>query len=213
MEIAQSDAAAAVDWLRSETYRAYERPESEVTGNEADNFERRAPGTAGMRDGVRYNIYESKDGHVLFMASEQAFWKNFCEGVGRPELFEAHPGSKYADHAVGNVELRKELRDIFRTRTTVEWLQFGGEVNTPIAPVNTPQTLADDPQFHDRLGWIPKERLGADQLPLPVKVVGDELPEPEMAPTVGQHTDAVLRDVLGYDDERLAALRDAGALG
>ena len=69
-----------------------------------------------MKDGVRYNIYESKDGHVLFMASEREFWKNFCEGVGRPELFEQHPGSKYADHAIGNVELRKELRDIFRTR-------------------------------------------------------------------------------------------------
>src|SRR3954469_20356461 len=92
LEVAQSDSAAAVDWLRSETWRSYERPESEVTGNKADNYARRPPGTAGMKDGVRYNIYESSDGHVLFMASEQAFWKNFCEGVGRPELFEAHPG-------------------------------------------------------------------------------------------------------------------------
>ncbi|HMQ28067.1 MAG TPA: CoA transferase, partial [Acidimicrobiales bacterium] len=122
MEIAQSDAAAAIDWLRSETYRAYERPESEVTGNAADDYVRRAPGTAGMKDGVRYNLYESADGHVLFMASEREFWKNFCEGVGRPELFEAHPGSKYADHAVGNTALRAELGDIFRTRTSKEWL-------------------------------------------------------------------------------------------
>ena len=44
LEIAQSDAAAAMDWLRSETYKAYERPESEVTGNKADGYERRAPG-------------------------------------------------------------------------------------------------------------------------------------------------------------------------
>src|SRR5713226_4056647 len=82
LEIAQSDAAAAMDWLRSESWKAYERPESEVYGNKADDYERRAPGTAGMEDGVRYQIYRSKDGHVLFMASEQAFWKNFCEGVG-----------------------------------------------------------------------------------------------------------------------------------
>jgi crotonobetainyl-CoA:carnitine CoA-transferase CaiB-like acyl-CoA transferase len=213
MEVAQSDAAAAVDWLRSETYRAYERPEDEVTGNKADGYARRAPGTAGMRDGVRYNIYESKDGHVLFMASEQEFWKNFCEGVGRPELFESHPGSKYADHAVGNIELRRELRDIFRQRTSVEWLEFGGRVNTPIAPVNTPQTIADDPQFLDRMPWIPKDRLGADQLPFPVKLVDGELPLPEKAPEIGQHTEAVLRDVLAYDDARIAHLRDAGALG
>ena len=111
MEIGQSDAAAYMDWYRSETWKAYERPESEVTGNKADNYERRAPGTAGMKEGVRYQIYESADGHVLFMASEQAFWKNFCAGVGRLDLFEKWPGSKYADHARGNRELQRELRD------------------------------------------------------------------------------------------------------
>ena len=213
LEVAQSDAAAAVDWLRSETHRAYERPESEVTGNKADDYVRRAPGTAGMKEGVRYNIYESKDGHVLFMASEREFWKNFCEGVGRADLFESHPGSKYADHAVGDTALRAELRDIFRTRTSAEWLAFGGEHNTPIAPVNTPKTIATDPQFADRMPWLPKEVLGADQTPLPVKVVGGSLPVPSMAPTVGQHTDAVLTEVCGYDAERLAALRASGALG
>jgi crotonobetainyl-CoA:carnitine CoA-transferase CaiB-like acyl-CoA transferase len=213
LEIAQSDAAAAFDWYRSETHKAYERPENEVTGNKSDNYERRAPGTAGMREGVRYQIYATKDGHVLFMASEQEFWKNFCDGVGRPDLFEAHPGSKYADHAIGNTDLQRELQDIFRTRTSSEWLAFGGEVNTPIAPVNTPKTVGDDPQFADRLGWIPRERLGAEQLPLPLKIVGQDLPLPDKAPTVGEHTESVLKDVLGYDDALIARLRAAGALG
>jgi len=75
LEIAQSDAAAYMDWYRSESWLAYERPEDVVTGNKADDYERRAPGTAGMKEGVRYQIYESSDGHVLFMCSEQAFWK------------------------------------------------------------------------------------------------------------------------------------------
>jgi len=213
LEIAQSDASAAMDWLRSETYKAYERPESEVTGNKADNYERRAPGTAGMRDGVRYQFYESSDGHVLFMASEREFWENFCKGIGRPELFEQHPGSKYADHARGNEELRRELAEIFRGRTTAEWVALGNEANTPIAPVNTPKTLADDPQFQDRLPWIPKERVGNDQVPSPIKVIGETSEPPTKAPTLGEHTDVVLRDVLGYDDERIAKLRSDGALG
>src|SRR5690606_28746655 len=165
MEIAQSDAAAAMDWLRSETWKAYERPETEVTGNKADDYERRAPGTAGMRDGVRYQFYESADGHILFMASEQEFWRNFSERMGRVDLFEQHPGSRYADHARGNEPLRRELAAIFKSRTTAEWVDFGDRVNTPIAPVNTPQTLADDPQFQDRLPWIPKEVVGNDQVP------------------------------------------------
>jgi crotonobetainyl-CoA:carnitine CoA-transferase CaiB-like acyl-CoA transferase len=213
LEIAQSDASAAMDWLRSETYKAYERPETEVTGNKADGYERRAPGTAGMRDGVRYQFYETADGHILFMSSEREFWENFCNGIGRPDLFERHPGSKYADHARGNDELRRELAEIFKGRTTAEWVVLGGEANTPIAPVNTPQTLADDPQFQDRLPWIPKERVGNDQVPAPIKVIGEELPLPTKAPTVGQHTEAVLREVLGYDEDRIATLRADGALG
>ncbi|MEX2293290.1 MAG: CaiB/BaiF CoA-transferase family protein [Acidimicrobiales bacterium] len=213
MEIAQSDAAAAMDWLRSETYKAYERPESEVTGNKADGYERRAPGTAGMRDGVRYQFYETSDGHILFMSSEREFWENFCKGIGRADLFERHPGSKYADHARGNEELRRELAEIFKGRTTAEWVIFGGEANTPIAPVNTPKTLADDPQFQDRLPWIPREVVGHDQVPSPIKVIGEPLPYPTKAPTAGEHTDVVLREVLGYDDARITALRAGGALG
>jgi crotonobetainyl-CoA:carnitine CoA-transferase CaiB-like acyl-CoA transferase len=214
IDIAQSDAAAAMDWYRSESWRAYERPQSEVTGNKADNYERRAPGTAGMVEGVRYQVYETADGqHVLFMASEQAFWKNFCEGVGRPELFERWPGSKYADHARGNRELQHELRDIFRTKSAEEWLEFGGRVNTPIAPVNTPRTLLDDPQFADRFPLLSAEDLGSDQIFTPLHFVDEELPAPAKAPTVGQHTEEVLRSVLGYDDTRIATAREGGAFG
>ncbi|HEX3899068.1 MAG TPA: hypothetical protein VHW74_07835, partial [Mycobacteriales bacterium] len=84
---------------------------------------------------------------------------------------------------------------------------------TPIAPVNTPHTLADDPQFADRLGWIPASQLGADQLGFPVRFVGETLPVPDKAPTNGQHTADVLRDVCGYDDERIATLKAGGILG
>jgi crotonobetainyl-CoA:carnitine CoA-transferase CaiB-like acyl-CoA transferase len=213
LELAQSDCAAAFDWYRSESYRAYERPQSEVTGNASDNFERRPPGTGGMAEGVRYQVYASSDGHVLFMASEQAFWKNFCEGVGRLDLFEKWPGSTYADHARNNRELQTELRTIFAGKTSQEWMDFGGRVNTPIAPVNTPATLPDDPQFKARFEWFPASELGAEQLGFPVKFVGEELPHPTKAPTVGQHTDDVLRDVGGYDDDAIAKLREAGALG
>ena len=214
MEIAQSDAAASFDWYRSETWKAYERPPSEVTGNAADDGERRAPGTAGMREGVRYQLYDTKDGgHVLFMASEQAFWKTFCEAVDRPDLFERWPGSTYGDHARHNRELQAILKEIFLSRTATEWVEFGNAVNTPIAPVNTPKDIGDDPQFQDRLPWIPASRLGAEQIPVPVKLVGGELPLPTKAPEVGEHTEEVLRTVLGYDDATIAAKRAAGALG
>ncbi len=213
LEIGQSDAAAYMDWYRIESWMAYERPEDIVTGNKADHYERRAPGTAGMKEGVRYQMYDSSDGHVLFMASEQAFWKNFCEAIGRQELFEKWPGSKFADHARGNRELQAILRDEFKKHSSEEWVRMGGEKNFPIAPCNTPKTIKDDPQFQERFPLYGHEEHGAEMLPFPVKFVNEELPAPSRAPTVGEHRDEVLGTVLGYDAEKIAALVDAGAFG
>jgi crotonobetainyl-CoA:carnitine CoA-transferase CaiB-like acyl-CoA transferase len=214
LEVAQSDAAAAFDWLRSEGHRAYLRPETEVTGNAADGFRRRAPGTAGMADGVRYQFYDSSDGHVLFMASERQFWRNFCAATGRDDLFEARPGAAVADHARGDLELRHELNSIFLRRTTAEWVRFGLAHDVPIAPVNTPAGIGADPQFADRMPWQPADRLGADQLPFPARVVGETPPAAaRRAPDLGEHGEEIMRDVLGYDDERIAEAAAAGAFG
>ena len=166
-----------------------------------------------MREGVRYQMYESADGHVLFMASEQAFWKNFCDGRRPPRAVREMAWLEVRRPRARQPRAQAELRDIFKTRTTDEWIAFGNEVNTPMAPVNTSKTIADDPQFQDRFPWIPASRLGADEMPLPLRVAGEELPVPTHAPTVGQHTDEVLAEVLGYDAARVAALREAGALG
>lgn len=214
LEVAQSDASAAFDWLRSEGHRAYQRPESEVTGNATDNFERRPPGTAGMDEGVRYQFYDSADGHVLFQASEQKFWKNFCTAIGRDDLYAARPGEKLADHARGDLALRHKLNEIFKTRTTAEWVMFGLEHDIPLGPVNNPANVSNDPQFVDRMPWEPIDTLRAEQLPFPVRVVGERPPiARRSAPDVGQDTEEVLREVLGYDQDQIATLRASGALG
>jgi crotonobetainyl-CoA:carnitine CoA-transferase CaiB-like acyl-CoA transferase len=213
MEVAQSDAAAYFDWYRIETWRSYQRPEDEVHGNAADGGERRAPGIGGMRGGVRYQVYPSSDGHVLFMASEQEFWKNFCSGLGRPELFERWPGTTYGDHARGNVELQGLLTEVFGSRTTAEWVRFSSEHNTPIAPVNTPKSILEDPQFRHRFTWFPTEQVDADMLGYPVKIASADLPVPSRAPSPGQHSEEVLREVAGYDAERLERIRAARVLG
>ena len=214
-EVAQSDAAAAFNWNGIEGNKAYERPEDEVTGNDGDGKGARRPvGDNSMSESVRYQYYRSRDGLILFMASEREFWKNFAYGIGRPDLYDDNPGAKYADHARGNVALRRELAAIFATRTTDEWVRFGLEVNTPLCPVHDTKSITRDPQFRDRLEFLPHERHGTELMPSPIKLLGETLPLPERAAVEpGRDTDGVLREVLGYDAERIAKLRRVGALG
>jgi crotonobetainyl-CoA:carnitine CoA-transferase CaiB-like acyl-CoA transferase len=213
-EVAQSDAAASFNWNGIEGNKAYERPEDEVTGNDGDGKGARRPvGDNSMTESVRYQYYRSKDGLVLFMASEREFWKNFCEGIGRADLFERNPGARYADHARGNVALRRELAAIFATRTTVEWVEFGKRVNTPLCPVNDVKSITKDPQFLARLPLRPYQEAGTDLMPSPIKPIGEALPVPSIAAREpGRDTDEVLRRVLGYDDVKIAALRAAKAI-
>ncbi|WP_436777398.1 CaiB/BaiF CoA transferase family protein [Yinghuangia sp. YIM S09857] len=205
LEVAQSDAAAAFDWLRIEGYRAYERPEDEVTGNPADGGRRRAPGTGGMAEGVRYQMYATADGHVLLMASEDAFWHNFCAASGRMDLYR-EGGARIADHAVGDTKLRDALTVLFRSRTTAAWVRLGAAHEVPIAPVNTPRTIVDDPQFAARMPWMPAERMGTDLMPSPVRFPDEQIPQPTRAPELGGDTERVLREVAGYSDEQIRAV-------
>ncbi|NQZ98275.1 MAG: CoA transferase, partial [Myxococcales bacterium] len=87
------------------------------------------------------------------------------------------------------------------------------EHNTPIAPFNTQENIGDDPQFQHRMDFLPIDAVGCEQLPLPVFVNGDPLAVPTLAPTVGQHTDEVMAEVLDKDEAAVAKLRDSGAFG
>jgi len=201
--VAESDASAFTNWLRIEGHRAHQRPEPEVTGNPTDGY-RREPGVEGMKASVRYQYYRSKDGYLMIMASERAFWRNFCQGIDRMDLFST--GGEIGDHAVGDRALQAELQRIFETRTTDEWVDFGLEHDVPICPVHDSRSVAEDRQFRARLPWIPASRVGADMMPIPVNVVGEDRVAARRAPVPGQDTVEILRDLLGYDAARVDAL-------
>jgi crotonobetainyl-CoA:carnitine CoA-transferase CaiB-like acyl-CoA transferase len=129
------------------------------------------------------------------------------------DLFERWPGSDLRRPRPQQPRAPGRVARHLPCAHLAEWIAFADEHNTTIAPVNTPKTIADDPQFQDRFDWIPADILGAEQLPFPVKLVDESLPPPAKAPTLGEHTDEVLRDVLRYTDDRIGELRQAGALG
>ena len=79
--------------------------------------------------------------------------------------------------------------------------------------LNTPRTLIDDPHFKARFPWLPAAQHGADMMPFAVHFLGEQLPPPNRAPAAGEHSEAVLREVLGYTPEQIAELRGHGVTG
>ena len=112
-------------------------------------------------------------------------------------------------------ELEQILADHFRARPRDEWLKVLGEAGVPAAPVNNlaevtryPQLLerqmvlhADHPKFPDLL--VPGS---------PLKSVGEASIPNTRAPDLGEHTDEVLSEFLGYSAARIAHLRADGVI-
>ena len=111
---------------------------------------------------------------------------------------------RIADHARGNTRAAgRAARHLPHPHHRRSGSTFADEHNTPIAPVNTPQTIADDPQFQDRFDV---DAVRAARAPTSCRSRCKSRARScrcrRRRPTVGEHTDEVLRDVLGYDDAK-----------
>ena len=104
---------------------------------------------------------------------------------------------------------------MFASQPSAHWLRLLVDAGVPVGRVNDVVEALEDPQTVAREGVVAYEHpnLGTvRQVATPLRLSG-ELPEPERAPFLGEHTDELLRELCGYSDERTAALREAGAFG
>jgi crotonobetainyl-CoA:carnitine CoA-transferase CaiB-like acyl-CoA transferase len=199
LDIAQADAAVAWQGARLDTA---------LTG--AD------PGSApNLAESVRYQYYETSDGkHIIFQASERHFFENFCRALGRDDLLSRGVGGEVGEHARGDVDLREQLAKIFATRTREEWVTFFLEHDVPGGPVYGGAEVRDDTQFRARARIIEHEHAVAGRvLTLGPPIGGVAFPDPvRPAPGLGEHTEEVLGEWLGYEKDRIEALRASAVI-
>ncbi|HZM44360.1 MAG TPA: CoA transferase [Burkholderiales bacterium] len=154
-------------------------------------------------------LYRTRDGWIYLMCNKERFWPALCDKLGRPEWSEDARFRRFPDRLQHRDLLTDMLDGELTQRTTAEWLaRFAGAV--PAAPINDLAQALENPFVTEngRLQTIPHDTKGSYRMVAPpVRSSGEEAPA-RPAPSLGEHTDELLRE-LGYDDARIRALREA----
>ncbi|MGQ9695304.1 MAG: CaiB/BaiF CoA transferase family protein [Thermodesulfobacteriota bacterium] len=176
--------------------------------------EGRAPGRGERRltGGLpQYQVYRTKDGKYLAVgALEEKFWANLCRGMGKPEWADKVPQENDPHCA----EIKKEMAEIFLTKTRQEWIDLLMFQDTCLAPVLTLEETFQDPQVRDRnmLVEINHPRAGKiKQIGIPIKFSATPGEVSAPAPEIGEHTEEILKK-LGYAEEKVEQLRQEGVI-
>ena len=170
--------------------------------------EGRAPRSGSERllgGAAMYQIYETSDGaYVVLAGTEAKFAQNLFRALDREDLAqvcEQPPGAEQRS-------AMEFLRELFKTRTQAEWVQWFEPLDVCFAPVNDLRQGFDHPQTGIR-EMLLKDELGHEHIGVPIKFAREPAQPRFHAPAHGEHTDAILEE-LGYEASEIADLHDEG---
>lgn len=157
------------------------------------------------------NNYQDQDGRWFWLVGLEGerHWPPLARVVGHPEWIDDARFATPAQRAANARELIAQLDAIFATKTREQWSEiFERERDLWWAPVQNADEVLADPQVHAAGGFVEvPDGEGSTLLPAtPVDFAGTPWAPRAMAPTLGQHTDAILCE-LGRQPEEIAALR------
>lgn len=164
---------------------------------------------------VPYNAYKTRDGYVVIAVITDNFWRNLKQVV----QIAAFDNSKY-DSQPGRWEDRElidaKLNETLASFATKYWLDRLQEKNIPCAPVNRfSAALSDEQVLHRNMVIELKHPDGKSTRGPgnPIKLSRSNEESFSAAPRLGQHTDSVLGQLLGYGPDRISALKQQGVIG
>ncbi|GAA4492897.1 CoA transferase [Actinoallomurus oryzae] len=166
---------------------------------------------------VPFQAFEAADGWLVVGCAKEKFWHRLTEVIGRPDLAADPRYATFADRNRNRDTLLRLLEEIFRTRTVADWLAPLYAASIPCAPIKDVADAMTDPHTLERelIAETPHPAFGTVRsLRSAVRVgpPGADREPTRGAPPMGADTDRVLRE-LGYDNDKIAALREAGVLG
>jgi crotonobetainyl-CoA:carnitine CoA-transferase CaiB-like acyl-CoA transferase len=161
---------------------------------------------------VPYQCFETKDGEFVTIAiGNDKLFRGFCELLGVKELADDPRFSTNPARVANRDELLPRLESMFREKTREEWLQLLTQAKMPAGPVYSISEVFSDPQvlFREMLVKITHPKAGEiNQIGIPMKFSETKPGIENPPPLLGEHTNEILSTLLGYDKQRISALRE-----
>ena len=169
-----------------------------------------------VRDNPTYRLYQAGDGQWFFLAvGNQSFWVKLTKALGLERVADDPRFGSWLLRVQNNADLLPILEARFREKPRTEWLEVLAAHDIPAAPVQPLLDFFEDPavRHHDLVHEYEHPEVGRLRLVgQPIAFTETPTRDPGPPPTLGQHTDEILRE-LGYTDAEIAALRARRVLG
>ncbi len=163
-----------------------------------------------------YQTFHTKTRDLALAVGSDKLWRDFCPVIGCPEMTDDPRFRTNSNRNKNRTALVEKLQAVFMTRSFEEWETLLVDAGIPIGAINNISQVIDHPQVAARGAIVNMDhpRAGA------VRVVGVPIRLSETpgsvrtpSPSLGEHTEIVLSDILGMTREDIDALRGAGGLG
>jgi len=162
---------------------------------------------------VPYQPFRTSDGEVIVACGNDNLFRKFCDAAGCPELVQDPRFATNGKRVENRAEITRLIQEIFRNKTTAEWLGLLEAAGVPNGPINDIAQVFEEPQVKARGVKIELHHAAAGTLPLvasPMRFSATPLEYRLPPPLLGEHTDEVLRSLLGKSDAEIAQLRTEG---
>ncbi|MDR3565685.1 MAG: CoA transferase [Negativicutes bacterium] len=175
-----------------------------VTGN--------VPGPIGNRHSsiTPFEAFSAKDGYIIIAVGNDRLWAKFCELIKRQDLITDERFASNAARTKNQKALKEVLDTVFPDKNVDEWIELLEGAGIPCGPINTVDRVLKDPQVQarDMIVEIEHPVAGHLKMPgLPIKLSATPGAVEKPAPLLGQHTDDILKELLGLSPAQIADLR------